>query len=342
MARKNTYPSKSSHLQEVVQQYIKFMLSDVSRLMRRGGTIDDKPSDSFLSSDTEGIVIEIGQELKGSTAFRDLYDLTQFLSDSLLHALLGTTDAEKLDIARLAAEIADRLASPLQTFSFSVPLSPRGDLRFSLEIGGEHELKIEYVGAYTNDTMLVSGQVNAATEPSAIEAVEDLIAALLGVVQVLDLCVIAAPLPGSRHSAQVAMTPHETDIPSELSADISAGVAGTLFRVPPKLNDLELKHTEAGQIEKVLERQVRQLRRVMGSADDHAKKLQRAAALLLKASVTRDIELAITYAFTCLEGILLEATKTENVLSRLAEAVAYRIGTSPKHRTELRQEQTPL
>jgi hypothetical protein len=111
-----------------------------------------------------------------------------------------------------------------------------------------------------------------------------------------------------------------------------------LFRVPPKLNDLELKHTEAGQIEKVLERQVRQLRRVMGSADDHAKKLQRAAALLLKASVTRDIELAITYAFTCLEGILLEATKTENVLSRLAEAVAYRIGTSPKHRTELRQE----
>jgi hypothetical protein len=134
------------------------------------------------------------------------------------------------------------------------------------------------------------------------------------------------------------MTPHETTIPSELSADISAGIAGTLFRVPPRLNDIELKHIKAGNIEKVLDRQVRQLRRVMASADDHGKQLRRAAALFLKASVTRDFELAITYAFMCLEGILLEPNKTENVLSRLVEAVAYRIGTSQGHRRELRQE----
>ncbi len=115
------------------------------------------------------------------------------------------------------------------------------------------------------------------------------------------------------------------------------------FACPQSSTIWRLKHIKAGKIEKGLDRQVRQLRRVMASADDHGKQLRRGAALFLKASVTRDIELAITYAFMCLEGILLEATKTENVLSRLVEAVAYRIGTSPSHRTELRQEtQKPL
>jgi hypothetical protein len=155
------------------------MLSDIHQIVRLGEAVKGTPWANFLSTNTENILIEIGHELKESTAFRDLYDLAQFLWDSFTDALTSS-EQEKLDVSRIAAQIIERLGSPLRRFSFQVPLSPHSDLRFSLEIGGEHALKIECVGADMNDAMLVSGQVDAATEPSAIVAVEDLVAALLG------------------------------------------------------------------------------------------------------------------------------------------------------------------
>ena len=76
----------------------------------------------------------------------------------------------------------------------------------------------------------------------------------------------------------------------------------------------------------------------MGSTDDRATELRNAGALLLRASVSRDLGLSLTYCFMCLEGVLLEPTTTEFVLSRLVEAVAYSIGTSARDRAQLRHE----
>jgi hypothetical protein len=334
MTRKKSSSCDPPHLHDAVERYMKAMFSDVSRLRKQ--KVIGRGSVGFVSAKTEEIIVEIGQRLKGPTAFRDLNDLAQFLSDSLLLALLGATEPEKLDVSNLAVQIMRRLASPLQIFSFHAPLNLAGDLSFNFEIGGEHELKIAYGDA--EGSMVLSGQVEAATEPSAIMSIEDLVAALLGICQALDLCIVTAPLPGSRHNVSVVITPHDVEVPSELSADVSAGIGGTVFRLPAKLTDLEHRHIKDGQVEKGLERHIRQLSRVLVSNDDHAIKLRHAAALLLKASVTRDIELALTYAFMCLEGLLLEATATDNVLSRLVEAVTYRIGTSPKHRAEVRRE----
>src|SRR5262245_23407291 len=225
-----------SHLQDLVERYIRATFSDMSREWKERRP--DSGPIAFHSAQTGEIILEIAQELKGFTIFRDIHDLAQFLSDSLATALLGT-EPKELDISRLAAQITNRLADPLQPFSFTAPLTFSGQLSFSLHIGGEYALEISSEGEDHQFGMLVSGQILAVTESSAIVAVEEIIGALLGVCHVLDLCMVLTPLPGSRHSASITITPHDETIPSELSADISAGIASTVFHLPPNLTDLE-------------------------------------------------------------------------------------------------------
>jgi len=90
------------------------------------------------------------------------------------------------------------------------------------------------------------------------------------------------------------------------AAEASGGIIGAGFRIPQRLTDLEHRLVTAGQPEKGLDRYLRQLSRVMGSTDDRATELRHAAALLLRASVSRDLELSLTYCFMCLEALLLE------------------------------------
>jgi Apea-like HEPN len=122
------------------------------------------------------------------------------------------------------------------------------------------------------------------------------------------------------------------------AAEASGGIIGAGFRIPQRLTDLEHRLVTAGQPEKGLDRYLRQLSRVMGSTDDRATELRHAAALLLRASVSRDLELSLTYCFMCLEALLLEPNTTEYVLGRLVETVAYSIGTSAADRTQLRRD----
>src|SRR5437660_2496845 len=101
MTRKKSAQCTSPRLQDAVERYIEAMFSDLSHLRE----ILNNPAIAFLSSQTEEILIEIGQQLKGSTAFRDLNDLAQFLMDSFLAAVQGATEPEKQDLSRLAAQI---------------------------------------------------------------------------------------------------------------------------------------------------------------------------------------------------------------------------------------------
>src|SRR6185503_20017445 len=51
---------------------------------------------------------------------------------------------------------------------------------------------------------------------------------------------------------------------------------------------------------------------------------------------------AVTNAFACLEAVLLEHSQSDNLVARLREAVAYRIGTSPGDRKRLRRQISEL
>ncbi len=154
----------------------------------------------------------------------------------------------------------------------------------------------------------------------------------------LDLCSLLSPLPGSSPSVCLELSPNDALIPTQLRNTVSAGVSGAVFRVPESLTDLERRHVQTGNIGRGLERQLRQFCRLMTSTEDRAQELRHATALLLCAGVSTDIGLALTYCFMCLEGMLLDQAASENILSRLIEAVAYRIGASAADRAKLRRE----
>lgn len=282
-------------------------------------------------------VLEIGKHLAKIGHFRDPSALIGFLYDSL-GVILHAAPLGHFDTAAVASQLTQRLTNPLQRFQFSAPLNLRGEICWSRGIGGHNELKLESVERDGEVSMNVSGVVEAPTVATAIIIVEDILETLLGSALAIDLCCLLSPIPGSNPSVCLDISPNDTGNPTQMRNSISAGVSGNIFRVPESLTELERRHVQAGDIGRGLERQLRQLCRLMTSAEDRALELRRAAALLLRAGVSTDVGLALTYCFMCLEGVLLDRTATENILSRLVEAVAYRIGTSAADRSKLRRE----
>jgi hypothetical protein len=290
-----------------------------------------------LSEEAEAGILEIGRQLPAPSPFRGPADLVQFLYDSLVSIIRTAPDGPP-NAAQVAALLIERLADPLKRFRFRAPLTLRGHLSWSGAIGGPHELALEALERDGEIMMMASGTVEAPTEPTALVTIEEILQTVLGLALALDLCSMLAPLPGAAPSVSLEIAPYDAAIPSRLSGEVSAGISGALFRVPQSLTELERHHIRAGDIERGLGRHVRFLSWLMGSTEPRALELRSAGALLLRASISADLGLALTYCFMCLEGVLLDRSTTDNVLGRLVEAIAYRIGTSSDHRAELRRE----
>jgi len=208
----------------------------------------------------------------------------------------------------------------------------------SRALGGQNDLTIESSEREGQVALILSGQVNAPTEPAAIAVVEQTLETVLGLCLALDFCIMLRPLPGLNPSLSIEITPHGKNIPTSLGTVVSAGISSAVFRVPESLTELERRHIDAGNFDRGLERYTRHLVRLMASTEDRAKELRQAATFFLRAAVLTDLGLALTYCFLCLEAVLLEPTTKDNILSRLVEAIAYRIGTSVTHRAKLRRE----
>jgi hypothetical protein len=86
---------------------------------------------------------------------------------------------------------------------------------------------------------VVSGVVDAPTEPGAMVAVEGIVEATLGLAIALDLCSMLTPLAGSGATLFLDISPHDPAIPARLNGVVSAGVSGAIFRVAPSLATAE-------------------------------------------------------------------------------------------------------
>jgi hypothetical protein len=326
-----------SALRPALYRWVQQTLAGIPAFAPRVFSDEGNPSIDILSDGAEAAVIEIGRHLGVlGQHFRGPTPLIQFLSDSLADVALRS--GPPFDAEGITTTLLERLASPLQPFRFRAPLFQRSELSVSIPIGGLNELSLESAGD-SQTSIAMSGVVHAPTEPAAIFAIEDIAETILGISIALDLCVIMAPLPGtSPNFSLLEIAPHDPGIPVQLRSDVAAGIAGTVFRVPASLSQLERHQMKAGDFDGGFQRHLRSLEHVMTATDDRAVELQRAGSLLLRASVAGDVGLAMTYGFMSLEGLLLERSSTDNVQARLAEAVAYRLGTSKAERVELRKE----
>ena len=118
-----------------------------------------------------------------------------------------------------------------------------------------------------------------------------------------------------------------------LTARISFGEGSPLLR----LTDLE-KHalTTNAQVSSG-GLATRLLGRLFGGDSDRHVELRNACRLFLEAYGAADHGTSVLYGSLCLEGVLLEPRSKADVLARLTEAVAYRIGRSAGERQDLRK-----
>ncbi len=331
-------PGNSLNLETAVHNWLTMTLSrppDAS-VTRVPGPSGGPHRAIVVADDFESSLLEVARQLGNSSCFRSLASLQLFLSDSLVVMLRETPSAQ---IDAVVVELATRLRSPQRQFSFTAPLCLHGGLELSVSMGGQHDLIIQPDNRDGQRILLTSGKVEAPTEPDALLTVEEILETILGLSLALDLCSMMAALPGhGHHDLSVRIVPHDERILSRLSPVISTAISEAIVRIPGPRSDLDLRHIAAGDHERLLEAPLRLLCCVMASTERRAVELQRAGAFLLRGSVTPDLGLALTYGFMCLEAVLLERSQTDNILARLVEAVAYRLGKSTEDRTKLRRE----
>lgn len=297
--------------------------------------LPDQPILAAVSPDEEESLLTIGQHLPNSAPFLGVADLLQFLGDTFAE-ICATSAHSDLTVNSIVSALLARLQDPLRLFTFQVPLALRSELSVMVNLP-ERGLRIETEKGDAG-RILLRGSVTAPTEPGAITRIERQIESILGVSLALDLCAMLLMLPGTSPQIAVEISPHNEAIPSLLTAEPARGVAGAVFQRPASASEIERKLIEAGNPSRGLERYGRNLTGILEATDERATELRNAASLLLRASVTSDVGLVVTYSFMCLEAILLDPATTDNILGRLSEAVAYRIGKTAQHRSQLRKD----
>jgi hypothetical protein len=335
-----TQPSRDAALESAVRRWLDAVLNKsggATTMLVPVPPVVGTPDVRILSSATEATVLEIGRNL-GATSFAGPSDLAEFLYDSLgryLHA----SGSLPFDPTRYTTELLRQLRHPIQRFRFRAPLALRGELALAGPLEGSNELSLTYAEADNQFAISISGVVESPTESAAVAAIGDIVESILGASLVLDLCSMMAPRRGTGMGLCIEeIEPHDAEFPTQLSDSAAAGVAAAYFRVPESLSEIEHRHMEKGNVSEGLARQSRALRCLLASSDSRALELRHAAMLYLRAGLAADIGMSLTYCFMCLEAILLERSAKDNVLGRLMEAVAYRIGRGADDRTEIRRE----
>src|SRR5262249_43743879 len=86
-----------------------------------------------------------------------------------------------------------RAENPFREFRFKAPLTVRGGISLCGPIGGPQELTLDSLEREGEMATVVTGVVDAPTEPAAIAFIEEIVEAILGLALALDMCMILAP-----------------------------------------------------------------------------------------------------------------------------------------------------
>jgi hypothetical protein len=229
--------------------------------------------------------------------------------------------------------VVDALLHPVRAFTFSAPLSCSGNLSLDFDLGGPSRLRIVAVPVMGLGTrLMLTGEVQDITTNEAFHSIEELLTTLLGLSMALGIARIIALRSLERPS--IKLNDGLGDMP--MDGTLGAIVACTSFGLPGDLNDIEAALAKKGEFGRALESRMTALEGVLTSHSDRAVELKASARLLFESCAAREGGKAITYAFMSMEASLLERNTTGDILSRLREAVAYRLGKTNQERRSLR------
>lgn len=177
----------------------------------------------------------------------------------------------------------------------------------------------------------LSGTVFAPTETAALTAVESVVLSVLGAGWAVGLFRRARHVdPASGLITRGAPTRETISMPLTLNGEAVSLTFATsrilwdcVASVPGDLSDIERAALGEHRVLDAIDRHLRLVRKVMTAAGDRADAVRAACRTAMAAVSTRDYGLAVTLAFSVVEGLLLEADHKDNVLARLTEAVAH-------------------
>lgn len=281
-------------------------------------------------------------ETLGESSLLEERDVIYLITISFFLQLASESkvDANQLDGTALVNKIVDRLCSPERS-PFSVSISAMLGLPLEFDIGGTHQLKIENPATEEDRRVVLSGLVDAIHEQHGARLIQADVKALIGASISMG---IAEPLPVAfSYETPVITLPHWTIDSVPLEPSVAGLVNRIRFVVPGDLNELESKRLgNSDATPGAPEHRLRGVRNVLAIDSQRGRELCSAARLLFDAFAATEAGAAIAFSFMSMEAVLLDADSKADLLARLKEAVAYRLGKSADQRKHLRSQVSRL
>jgi hypothetical protein len=121
-----------------------------------------------------------------------------------------------------------------------------------------------------------------------------------------------------------------------MEGSVGATAACLAFVVPEDLDDVEMAQAKRGEVSRAIKNRIQCLVAPMTGRSERAIELAAAARLLFESFAAWEEGKAIAFALMSMEAALLERSGSGDILSRLREAVAYRLGGTSEARSSLR------
>lgn len=237
---------------------------------------------------------------------------------------------------RLWEGICKRLKNPFIEYSFSYPVSLVSNISIDCELGGRDKLMIETLipdkKPYIVQTILMKGKIKAVVEGEVINRIEQHVKHFIGFASALG---IASQVPRKISKLPVAQVEGRSEF--EVDPIISSLSAITVFHHPEENENVSSdKILKMKEKDEITSDYLIKIKEIINSNNEHADKLKSAARLLIEALSSFDDGKTVAFALMSVEAVLLEGSKKSDILARLREAVAYRLGSSPSNREDLR------
>ena len=215
----------------------------------------------------------------------------------------------------------------------SLALGPEGPRQVTIRPVEEH-------------AVLLQGTVEAPTRGGALVQAERTLDSFLGATLALDLAWFLRESGDSRIKRARRESPPPViqidDEVSHLGSLYADRLAGYRLQAPGRDNLELMDGSPAETFEVNFRRRLQRLADVLCGTSEQATNVRASCRLAMNAEDANDFGIFISLAFTCIEGLLLEHKKKEDVTARLAEAAAYLLGKNAKEVQERRAEVSKL
>lgn len=253
--------------------------------------------------------------------------------------------AEKLPVLLLRPldqfdfEVAGALADKVQSHGFQY--------LENLELGGP--CRVSLVPIQKDDRfrgVAIRGAVRAATPSGVATRAEAIVDEVCGALRALGMACFV-PLPGRGFNGlfgtvdlpAVTVTGQKWfEHPVDLDPAYVLRLPRLVLTIPTELGDIQRQQVARGDLDGALGLQHRLLRKVIGGASSRAEEVRSGSRRLVQAELASDFGVAVTLAFSAVEGLLLDPSHKEGTVGRLTEAVAHGLGTSADERKALRKQ----